>query len=87
MPIGITPEMEPGKCSLCGAERPVRLIIDNERDRVVRICEECAKSSTLTAEELLAEKGGPSKAAKGAQVLGKEDWLKQQSSLQKPPPN
>jgi hypothetical protein len=89
MPIGITPELESGKCSLCGKDASVRLIVDNEKDLVVRICEGCAKESQLTAGELLEKHGKPNAAAKKAQVLGKEDWIKQQSSLQErqAPPN
>ena len=78
MPLGITPELEGGICSLCEKEKSVRLIIDNERNLVAKICLECAAKSILSAEEILEKHGKESKAAGKAEVLDKETWLREQ---------
>lgn len=82
MAVGITPELEPGDCSICGEKRQVRLIIDNDSGRIARICEGCAAGSSLTAEELIEKHGRASSKGKGAQILGKEEWLASGKSAQ-----
>lgn len=53
--IGLTPGFENGKCSLCGTESEVRILLGP--DRVVRICRDCAAKSSLSVEELLEKHG------------------------------
>lgn len=80
MAIGITPELEEGVCSVCGAKKPqVRLVIDSESGKTAGICIECALPSKLSAEEILEKYGVLSEKNKGADVLQKEEWLKKES--------
>lgn len=53
--IGMTPGFEKGKCSVCGTECEVRIILGT--DRIVKICKECASKSNLSVEELLDKHG------------------------------
>ncbi len=53
--IGLTPGFEKGRCSLCGREGEVRLLV--EGGRVARICRDCATKSTMSATELLEKYG------------------------------
>ncbi len=53
--IGLTPGFEKGKCSVCGAECEVRILLGT--DRIVKICRECAAKSALSVDELLEKHG------------------------------
>lgn len=53
--MGMTSGFEKGKCSVCGMECEVRILLGN--DRIVKICKDCAIKSGLSVEELLEKHG------------------------------
>ncbi len=77
MPIGITPELEEGKCFVCGKGGvKVRVFFDSDKGLDAKVCQECAQGSSLTAQDLLAKFGKPMKGRAGVAILPREDWLR-----------
>ena len=57
MSVGITPNLEKGKCSICGKKTKVRVILDLNTGRGFRICEKCAKKSKFSIEDGIRKYG------------------------------
>jgi len=56
--LGITMGFETGICSICKKEKNVRIIYDEDSNKIVKICEECAeKFGERTSEEIMNEFG------------------------------
>ncbi|MCW1296365.1 MAG: hypothetical protein OH319_01655 [Candidatus Parvarchaeota archaeon] len=54
MELGITLGFEEGICSICKEKKNVRILCDQERKKIVKICESCAeKFGTLSAGEIM----------------------------------
>ena len=57
MGIGITPNKEEGKCSICRKETEVRKIFDAEKNKGFSICQKCAAKSELNLKEGIKKYG------------------------------
>jgi transcription elongation factor Elf1 len=59
MGIGITPNKEEGKCSVCKKKTEVRKIFDAKKKKGFSICQKCADKSELTIGQGVKKYGKP----------------------------